>query len=83
MLAGMREVEFFKWWLPPPPGRKQPYLSSWVMTAQDAAQRGALRPEPSTRVVRQMAESPQEVRQVLELSDTSKHGSGWNGKPPE
>lgn len=83
MLVGMKEVEFHRYWLPPPPGRKSPYLSSFVMTSEDAAKRGALRPEPSTRIVRQVAETPEEEAQQRKLSDTSKQGVGWSGGKQE
>jgi hypothetical protein len=71
----MRQVEFFKWWLPPAKPKGKPYLSSWEMDAEQAAQRGAIRPEPSTRIVRKMAETPEEEVQLRRLSDTSHLGS--------
>ena len=72
----MNQVEFFKWWLPPPLGkpRAKPYLSRWEMDADEAARRGAIRPEPSTRVVRQMAETPEEAIALRRLSETIRMG---------
>lgn len=62
----------FRWWLPPGPGRKAPYLSSWHMTAADAAQRGALRPEPSTRRIH--AGDPGSAAGMAHLGAAPRHG---------
>lgn len=46
--------EVFRWYLPPKPWagpRAKPYLSSWHMDAAEAAKLGALRPDPTSRVV--------------------------------
>jgi hypothetical protein len=70
----MKQVEMFKWWLPPAPWagpRAKPYLSSFLMTADDAAKRGAIRPEPGTRWVHMQAETPEEEAQVRRLTDTA------------
>ena len=63
----MKHVEFFRWYLPPPAcagPRARPRLSRWKMTAAVAAERGALLPEPMTREVRILAETPDEMRRA-------------------
>jgi hypothetical protein len=52
----MPEIELFKWWLPAKVWEKKgkPYLSSWVMDAEQAKMHNAIRPELSTREVRQV-----------------------------
>jgi hypothetical protein len=67
----MQEVEQFKWWLPPGQGRKKPYLSSWHMTAEEAAKRGALRPETTSRMVIRRPETAQEAIEMQRRTDTS------------
>lgn len=54
----MPEIVLHKYWLPPPAWKPKgkPYLSEFLMTAEDAAERGALRPEPSSRKVIQAPE---------------------------
>lgn len=58
----MRAVEYHLYWLQPTRGAKKPYLSSWKMTKEEAEKIGAIKPEPSSREVRQIAETPEEVR---------------------
>lgn len=84
----VKEVEAFRWHLPPKPWagpRAKPYLSAWKFTAEDAAKLGALRPDPTTRELRLVAETPDEEAQLRRLSDTSAlggaaPGSGLKGK---
>jgi len=59
----MRAVEYHRYWLPSL-GGKRPHLSRWAMTAEDAAARGALRPEPGTREVRMLAETSAEASRM-------------------
>lgn len=56
----MREVEYFRWWVTAP-GRKRPYLTSFPMTAEDAAKcYTSARPEISTRELRSLPETAEE-----------------------
>ena len=73
----MREVEHFKWWLPNPNPRGRPYLSRWHMTKEDAEKRGAIAPEPHSRMVIMVPETPEERHQRMRETDT-----GANQKPP-
>lgn len=64
----MRPVEFFRWYLPPEPHRgprAKPRLSSYAMSAEEAARVGALRPEPTSREVRLIPETPEESEQAM------------------
>jgi hypothetical protein len=73
----MKQIEVSKWYLPPKPWagpRAQPYLSSWVMSADDAAKHSAIRPEPSTRTLIQVPETPEEEAQLRRAGDTSHLG---------
>ncbi|HYE40270.1 MAG TPA: hypothetical protein VEB23_10080 [Ramlibacter sp.] len=68
----MKQVEYFRWWLPPAPGsgpRAKRRLSSWKMDATEAARHGAIGPEPSTR----------ELRLVPEPGDPVYHAAGRDG----
>jgi hypothetical protein len=48
----MQEVELFRWWVTAP-GRRRPYLTSFLMDAATAqATYPGARPDPSTRIVR-------------------------------
>lgn len=67
----MRQVEYHRWYLPGRTPRSKPYLSSWKMTAEEAAQRGAIRPEPTSREVREIPETPEEEAQHRLRTDTS------------
>ena len=51
----MKEVEYFRWWVTVP-RRKRPYLTDFLMNAEEAARHypGA-RPEPATRELRAAA----------------------------
>lgn len=78
----MRRVEYHRYWLPPRPGsgpRAKPYLSSWPMDAEAAAKLGAIRPEPSTREVRELPETEAERARSM----AHYQGAGRDGaKPP-
>lgn len=74
MGAGVKQVEQFKWFLPGRTPLAKPYLSSWHMTADEAKARGALRPDLSTRTVIDVAETPEEQREIMARTDTSKWG---------
>jgi hypothetical protein len=58
----VKQVEFFRFWLPPNAWNKKPYLSTYRMTVEEAAQRfpGA-KPDPLTREVRNCPETPEEA----------------------
>lgn len=73
----MRNVEIFKWYMPPPAHkgpRAKPYLTAYHMDADTAKERGAIRPEPSSRMVIQKAETPEEDEQLRRAIDTSNQG---------
>ena len=74
----MKTVEVFRWYLPPRAGagpRAKPYLSRWKMTAEEAAARGALRPEPATRELRDVPETAQEqLRSMLFYQGVGRDG---------
>lgn len=55
----MQTVEYFRWWVSSP-GCKRPYLTSFVMSAEEAQRYPGARPEPSTRIVRQVPETEEE-----------------------
>jgi hypothetical protein len=67
----MKQIEQFKWYLPARNPRGKPYISGWHMTAEEAAKRGALRPEPGTRMVIDVGETPDEIELVRLRTDTS------------
>jgi hypothetical protein len=69
----MKQVETFRWYLPNPNPRGKPYLSRWHMSAQDAAARGALRPEPTSRIVREVPDTDDE-RRAAQIADASRIG---------
>jgi hypothetical protein len=56
----VKEVELYKWWLPPPAWqpKAQPYLSRWLMSEEDARKRGAICPELTTRKVIHVGDKP-------------------------
>lgn len=66
----MREVELFFWMLPAAGGGTRPYRSSWKMTREEAAQRGAIEPVQLSREVRLVPETPQEEREAMRRSET-------------
>lgn len=74
----MKRVEVFRWYLPARTERGKPYLSSWHMTAEAAAARGALRPEPTSRIVRELPETAAELRDA-QVADASR----VNGPSPD
>ena len=60
----MRSVEYYRWYMPVEPWRgprAKPRLTSYHMDAEMAAERGALRPEPNSRQVRQIPETREEI----------------------
>jgi hypothetical protein len=70
----MKHEELFFWWLPPAPSagpRAKPYLSRFRMSRAQAAERGALHPEISSRVVIEVAETPEEELELRQRTDTS------------
>lgn len=60
----MRTVEYARYFLPPRPGRRTPYASSWLMSPEEAAERGALRQVPGTAEIRQIPETDEERARV-------------------
>lgn len=73
----MKEIELYKWWLPPKPWQRpkaQRYLSRNLMSAEDAAKVGAIEPDLSTRKVIQ-------VDDKLDVNGSFSHlGTSWKGK---
>jgi len=59
----MKLVEFAYYYLPHKAGG-QPYASSWRMTAEEAARRGAVGKVPGSEQYRMMQESEEERRQA-------------------
>lgn len=59
----MRSVTYYRYWVTAP-GRKREYLTSFPMTAEDAASYPSARPEPSSREVREVPETPEEQAQA-------------------
>jgi hypothetical protein len=74
----VKTVEVFRWYLPNANPRGKPYLSRWHMSAEDAAKQGAIRPEPSSRIVRELPESEEELR-AAQVADASRVG----GRSPD
>jgi hypothetical protein len=58
----MKEVEYFRWWVTGP-RRSRPYLTDFLMTAEEAARHypGA-KPEPATRELRFLPEATTRTR---------------------
>lgn len=81
----MREVEYFRWWMPAWRARGREYLTAYKMDAETARQRGALRPDPASREVRLEPETPEEERRRREASDTSRSGAArwWAPAQPQ
>lgn len=80
----MKTVEQFRWYLPPKPWagpKAQPYLSAWAMDAETAKRYGAVRPDPSTRTVVEVPETPEEEAQLRRATDTSALGGPAPGSP--
>ena len=70
----MKRVETWRWWLPPKPWqgpRAKPYLSAYRMDREAAEKLGALRPEPGSREVVDVAETPEEEAELRRQRDTS------------
>jgi hypothetical protein len=64
----MRETEFFLWWLPAEPWkgpRAKPRLSTYKMSAEEAAKVGAIEPQLSSREVRMIPETREEIEQAM------------------
>ncbi len=75
----MKDVEYFRWWVTAP-GRRRPYLTSFIMDAQQAlATYPGARPEPSTRVVRHVPETEAEGAAAMFHYPSTGHDSV---KPP-
>lgn len=74
----MKSVEHHRYWLPPPAWKPKgkPYLSRDLMDADQAAKRGALRPEPSTRQVIEVPET------AAEMATRQSQGAGRDGAAP-
>ncbi|MBI5277965.1 MAG: hypothetical protein HY854_16065 [Burkholderiales bacterium] len=78
----MKQVEQFRWYMPPWRKGAKPHLSSWHMDAETAARMGALRPEPSTREVREIPETDEEMaRRFREMHGNKVTRPWW--KMPE
>jgi hypothetical protein len=60
----MLEVEYFRWLLPARFAGGKPYLSSWKMSAAEAAARGAIAPDLASREVRKIPEAGEPGHQV-------------------
>jgi hypothetical protein len=75
----MRETEYFRWWVTAP-GRRRPYLTSFVMDAKTAQEQypGAKAESPS-RIVRQEPETEEERTAAMYLYQSAGHDSV---KPP-
>jgi len=71
----MKQIEVCLWWLPPKrwegPSAK-PYLSSWKMSAEEAAAHKAIRPDLTSRELRQLSGTKDKQRQLLQETDTSR-----------
>lgn len=67
----MKQVEYFFWFLPNANPRGKPYLSRWKMSEEEAKARGATRPDPGSREVREVPETPEEEAELRRLTDTS------------
>lgn len=74
----MKEVEYFRWWVTAP-GRRREYLTSFAMSAEEAARYPGARPEPATREVRRLPESDGEIRAAMFHYQSAGHDSV---KPP-
>lgn len=70
----MKRVEFARYYLPGRAGRK-PYASSWKMTAEDAAARGALGQVPGTAEIREVPETDAERARALTFYQSAGHDS--------
>jgi hypothetical protein len=69
----MKQIEVHFWYLPPPPWtpRAKPHLSRWKMTAEEAQRRGTLGPDPASRELLDVAETPEEEAELRRRTDTS------------
>lgn len=75
----MKNERRARWWLPPKPWqgpRAKPYLATFEMSDEQAKAAGALRIEPNTERWIDVPETPEEEREILQRTDTSKAGSG-------
>jgi hypothetical protein len=70
--TAMRRETLARYWLPNKNPRGKPYLSAWRMSPEDAKARGAIRPEPGTEMVIDVAETPEEEALLRRRTDTSK-----------
>lgn len=82
ILSPMRKVAYSLYMLPPRPGsgpRAQPYRSSWKMSPAEAAGIGALYPVAGTTEIRELPDTPDELRQAQVRHPSAGHGGV---KPP-
>jgi hypothetical protein len=59
----VRAVAYYRWYMPPEPWRgprAKPRLSTYLMSPEDAAERGAIEPLLSSREVRLIPETAEE-----------------------
>jgi len=78
----VHNVDYFRWFLPPRPGagpRAKPYLSGFKMNAAEAAAVGALRPDPSSRELRELPDSPDKQQRTQTFYPSAGHDGV---KPP-
>lgn len=60
----MRKVAYSLFMLPARPGHKQPHMSNWRMTAEEAAALGAVATVPGTTEWREIPETEAEIRKA-------------------
>lgn len=56
----MRRVAYSKYLLPSPSGKRQPHVSNWKMSAEEAAALGAISIVPGTTEIREIPETAEE-----------------------
>lgn len=79
MAGTMLQVEYFRWWVTAP-GRRRPYLTSFLMPAEQAlATYPGARPEPSTREIRQVPDTEAERSTAMFQYQSAGHDAV---KPP-
>ncbi len=77
----MKQVEFFKWMLPPDIWRKKPSPSRHYMSREEAAERyPTATPIESTREVRNLCETEEELRAYVRSLNV--HGANKNARGP-
>ncbi|GAB3763444.1 hypothetical protein GCM10028796_16940 [Ramlibacter monticola] len=76
----MRRITFARYYLPPGPGRRKPYPSTWKMSPEEAAERGATEIVQGSEEVRDVPESDEEIRRA----QTHYQSAGRDSvKPPQ